>query len=112
MPALLHSADVVLCPASREPFGHLALEAMACGKPVVASAVESLRDIVVDGVTGVLVPPRAPRAVAAAVRELLSDPVRHGAFGVAGRDRAATRYSWERTVVDLGAARHRAVGRR
>ena len=109
MPALLHSADVALCPAAREPFGHVALEAMACGRPVVASAVGSLRDIVVDGVTGVLVPPRDPRAVAAAVRELLSDPVQHGAFGVAGRDRAATRYSWERAVVDLVGAYGRAA---
>lgn len=77
MPALLRSADVVLCPSRYEPFGIVALEAMACGRPVVATAVASLRDIVVDGVTGLLVPPRSPHAVATAVRELIADPVQH-----------------------------------
>jgi len=109
MPALLRSADVVLCPSRYEPFGIVALEAMACGRPVVATAVASLRDIVVDGVTGLLVPPRSPHAVATAVRELIADPVQHGAFGVAGRDRAETRYSWGRAVVDLVGAYERAV---
>ena len=74
-----------------------------------AAQEQGLRDIVVDGVTGLLVPPRSPHAVATAVRELIADPVQHGAFGVAGRDRAETRYSWGRAVVDLVGAYERAV---
>ncbi|MFD3812523.1 glycosyltransferase [Rhodococcus sp. NPDC058639] len=111
MPALLRSADVVVCTSGREPSASVALEAMACGRPVVASAVGTLRDTVVDGVTGLLVPPRSPRALATSVRELLADVVRHGSFGVAGRDRAVTRYSWDRVATDTLAAYGRVVRR-
>lgn len=111
MPALLRSADVVVCLSGREPSASVALEAMACGRPVVASAAGALRDIVVDGVTGLLVLPRSPRALATSVRELLTDVVRQGSFGVAGRDRAVTRYSWERAATDTLVAYGRVVRR-
>jgi D-inositol-3-phosphate glycosyltransferase len=100
MPALLRSADVVACVPWYEPFGISALEAMACGRPVVAATVGGLVDTVVDGVTGVHVPPRQPEALAAALRTLLSDPVRRQTYGVAGRDRATSRYSWDRVATD------------
>ena len=89
VPALLRSADLVVCMPWYEPFGIVPLEAMACGVPVVASAVGGLPDTVVDGVTGVHVPPRDPAALAAAVRALLADPLRRAAFGAAGARRAA-----------------------
>ena len=60
VPALLRSADVVACVPWYEPFGMVALEAMACGVPVVASSVGGLRHLVVDQVTGLHVPPRDP----------------------------------------------------
>ena len=76
MPALLRSADAVVCAPWYEPFGIVPLEAMACGVPVVATAVGGQIDSVVDGVTGVHVPPRDPAALAAALRDLLDHPER------------------------------------
>ncbi|GGS30956.1 glycosyltransferase [Actinokineospora fastidiosa] len=100
MPALLRSADVVACVPWYEPFGIVPLEAMACGVPVVAAAVGGLTDTVVDGVTGVHVPPRDPRALAARLRELLPDDLRRTMLGVAGADRAHARYGWDRIAAD------------
>jgi glycosyltransferase involved in cell wall biosynthesis len=100
MPALLRSADAVVCTPWYEPFGIVPLEAMACGVPVVASAVGGLTDTVVDGVTGRLVPPRRPDALAAVLRSLLTDPTDRAALGTAGADRARCRYSWSRIAAD------------
>ncbi|OQO89396.1 glycosyltransferase [Saccharomonospora piscinae] len=109
MPSLLRSADVVVCTPWYEPFGIVPLEAMACGVPVVASAVGGLTDTVVDGVTGVHVPPRRPDAVAAAVRRLLSDAALRDAYGIAGADRARCRYSWDRIASDTTRVYERTV---
>ncbi|ANZ40122.1 glycosyl transferase [Lentzea guizhouensis] len=98
MPALLRSADVVACVPWYEPFGIVPLEAMACGVPVVASAVGGLTDTVVNGVTGVLTPPRDPRALGRALRTLLADPSRRMAYGIAGRDRVEARYTWDQVA--------------
>lgn len=100
MPALLRSADAVVCTPWYESFGTVALEAMACGVPVVASAVGGLADTVVDGVTGRLVPPRKPRELAAVLRHLLAHRTQREQFGAAGRDRASTRYSWDRVAAE------------
>jgi glycosyltransferase involved in cell wall biosynthesis len=98
VPALLRSADAVVCVPWYEPFGIVPLEAMACGRPVVASAVGGIQDTVVDQVTGLLVPPRRPDALAAALRELLASPTMGAAYGIAGRDRVLARYGWERVA--------------
>jgi glycosyltransferase involved in cell wall biosynthesis len=95
MPALLRSADVVACVPWYEPFGIVPLEAMACGVPVVASAVGGLTDTVVHGVTGVLTPPRDPRALGRVLRKLLADRSRGMAYGMAGQDRVDARYTWD-----------------
>ncbi|PWK83719.1 glycosyltransferase involved in cell wall biosynthesis [Lentzea atacamensis] len=95
MPALLRSADVVACVPWYEPFGMVPLEAMACGVPVVASAVGGLTDTVVHGVTGVLTPPRDPKALGRVLRRLLADRSRRMAFGIAGQDRVDARYTWD-----------------
>ncbi|SFB06102.1 Glycosyltransferase involved in cell wall bisynthesis [Amycolatopsis marina] len=109
MPALLRSADVVACTPWYEPFGIVPLEAMACGVPVVASAVGGLTDTVVDGVTGLLVPPRSPEDLAAALRRLLTDRTLREGCGIAGCDRAASRYSWDRIAADTLRVYDRAV---
>lgn len=100
MPALLRSADLVACTPWYEPSGVVALEAMACGVPVVATAVGALNDTVVDGVTGELVPPARPGALAATLRRLVDDPALCEAYGTAATDRARSRYAWDRVAAD------------
>jgi glycosyltransferase involved in cell wall biosynthesis len=95
IPCLLRSADLVACVPWYEPFGMAALEAMACAVPVLASAVGGLVDTVVDGVTGVHVPPRRPDEVAVALRTLLRKPDLRAAMGAAGLQRARLRYGWD-----------------
>ena len=85
--ALLASAEVVVVPSLYEPFGLAALEAMAAGTPVVASAVGGLREVVTDN-AGVLVPADDPQTLAAALEKLLADPGQRAALGRAGRARA------------------------
>ena len=88
-------AAVVACPSRREGFGVACLEAMAHGRPVVATGVGGLRDLVVDGETGLVVPPRDPAALRAALEALLADPVLRHRLGSAGRRRAQERFSWD-----------------
>ncbi|MCE0766328.1 glycosyltransferase [Pseudonocardia kujensis] len=96
LPALLRSADALVHVPHRTGFGMVALEAMACGRAVVASAVGALAETVVDQVTGVLVPPGRPDALAHALRALLREGAVPMAFGIAGRDRAVSRYGRDR----------------
>ena len=87
-------AAVVACPSRREGFGVACLEAMAHGRPVVATNVGGLRDLVVDGETGIVVPPRDPEALRLALQALLADPHLRRRLGAAGRRRAQERFSW------------------
>ena len=98
VPALMRSADVVVCVPWYEPFGIVPLEAMACGVPVVAAAVGGLIDTVVDGVTGVHVPPRCPDLIARALRRLLADPALRARLGAAGARRVRERFAWTRSA--------------
>ena len=91
------AADVVIVPSRSESFGLVALEAAACGVPVVASAVGGLLDVVVDGVTGVLVPGREPADYGAALAGVLDDPVGAAAMGAAAAEEART-YTWRATA--------------
>jgi D-inositol-3-phosphate glycosyltransferase len=94
LPALLRSADAVVCVPWYEPFGIVPLEAMACGVPVVASAVGGLLDTVIDGRTGVHVPPRRPDLLGPVLARLLDDPDRRRKMGAAGARRARAHYGW------------------
>jgi D-inositol-3-phosphate glycosyltransferase len=98
LPGLYRGADAVACVPVYEPFGLVPLEAMACGRPVVAAAVGGLADTVVDGVTGHHVPAGDPAAVAAALDALRAHPRRARAFGRAGRRRAVAEYGWDRVA--------------
>jgi glycosyltransferase involved in cell wall biosynthesis len=98
MPALMSGADLVLSVPRYEPFGIVPVEAMACGTPVVATAVGGQLDTVADGVTGVLVPPDEDHDLAGTIRELLDDPDRLTRYGAAGRRRVLARYTWDRVA--------------
>jgi D-inositol-3-phosphate glycosyltransferase len=97
------AADVVAVPSRSESFGLVAAEAQACGTPVVAAAVGGLRTVVRDGQTGRLVPGHDPRHWAAALADLLGDPVQRAALGL-GAAHHARRLGWEsaaEAVVDV-----------
>lgn len=108
---LYERAAVVVCPSHREGFGVACAEAMAHGRPVVASAVGGLRDLVVDGETGLLVPPGDATALRAALERLLADADLRRRFGEAGRDRARELFSWERSTALTLSAYEEASGR-
>jgi glycosyltransferase involved in cell wall biosynthesis len=112
VPAWVRSADVVLAVPWYEPFGITPLEAMACGRPVVATAVGGLVDTVVDGVTGDLVPPRDPDRLGEVLAALLADDERRAAYGAAGVRRARARYRWARVVADTESVYRQVLARR
>lgn len=101
LPAWYHRADVVVCAGWYAPSGVTALEAMAAGLPVVATAIGGQRDVVIDGVTGALVPPGAPGALARAVRRVLADPIRQLEYAAAGLDRVRQCYAWHQVTRQL-----------
>lgn len=111
LPRLLRSADIVVCTPSHEAAGTAAIDAMACGRPIVAAAIGELLDVVIEGTTGVLVPPHNPVALAQAIRGLLEDPIRLEGFGLAAADRAKIRYSWPRITEEMVRTYERAVAR-
>jgi glycosyltransferase involved in cell wall biosynthesis len=112
VPALLRSVDVVCCCPWYEPFGLVAVEAMACGVPVVATRVGGLAETVIDGRTGALVPPHDPAAIAAAVRWVVGDE-RRARLAEAACARARA-YAWPRIAARTAAVYEQmvAAGRR
>ena len=92
IPALLERAALVVVPSRSEGLGLSALEAMAAGKPVVASRIGGLCEVVVHGETGLLVPPGDPEALAEALKSLLADPARARKMGEAGRARVRAEF--------------------
>jgi glycosyltransferase involved in cell wall biosynthesis len=109
--ALYARAAVVACPSRREGFGVVCLEAMSHGRPVVATGVGGLRDLVAGGETGLVVPVRDPLALRAALERLLGDPELRRRFGAAGRERAREHFSWDAVTNATLTAYADAVGR-
>lgn len=108
VPGVLRRLDAVICCPWYEPFGLVALEAMASGLPVIASRVGGLAETVVHEVTGLHVPPRSPGDLAAAIESLRRDAGRRLRFAMAGR-RRAQRYSWDRVALSTAQALGRLV---
>jgi D-inositol-3-phosphate glycosyltransferase len=109
MPALLRSADLVISTCQYEPSGTTSLQAMACGTPVIAPGADGHVDAVVDGTTGILIPPGRPALLAQRIRQLLAHPMLLEAYGVAAADRAKSRYSWDRIAAETLAVYDRAT---
>jgi glycosyltransferase involved in cell wall biosynthesis len=102
--AVMAALDLFVLPSRWEGFGLVLLEAMAAGRPIVASRVSAIPEVVQDGTTALLVPPDDPAALAGAMRALLDDPARRQAMGEAGRARVQRLFTPQRMVdatVDL-----------
>jgi len=98
----LADASVVVMPSRwPEPFGLVGIEALAAGRPVIASATGGILDWLQDGVTGLSVRPGDPLDLARALNELLADPERQRTMGAAGRKMVAARFSPERHLAGL-----------
>ena len=93
---VLYGADAVVVPSRVEPFGNTAVEAMHAARPLVASRVQGLAEVVADGVTGLLVAPGSPRALADALLSLAADPERARVLARNARQEAAERFGVER----------------
>jgi glycosyltransferase involved in cell wall biosynthesis len=99
-----NAADVFVSTPWYEPFGITPLEAMACGTPLVGSAVGGIKATILDGETGFLVPPRDPEALADRLAEVLGDPARGWELGRRAIRHVNARYTWRqvsREIADL-----------
>src|SRR6185503_8425874 len=97
----VHKAfDIFVMSSLTEGLGTSLLDAMACGKPIVATTAGGMPEVVADGQTGLLVAPRDDHALAAAIVRLLKDPQARAAMGAAGERRVRERFSSDRMVQD------------
>ncbi|GLZ09712.1 glycosyl transferase [Actinomadura sp. NBRC 104412] len=99
-PRLIRSADLMLALGPYDPYGTAALEAMACGVPVMATRAGGHLDTVLDGVTGLLISDLTPSGIARRLRASLADPTLLQALGIAGADRVRARHSWPRIAAE------------
>lgn len=102
-PAWLRTLDAFVLPSREEGFPNALLEAMATGLPTVATDVGGVPEVLTDRVTGRLVPPQDPAALAAALNDLLADPGGAACLGAAARERVLARFTLDQTVAALEA---------
>jgi glycosyltransferase involved in cell wall biosynthesis len=95
LPPLYKAAWVSILPSLYEAVSLSGLESLACGVPVVGTRVGGIPEIVLDGITGILVPPRSPEALAAAILDLVGNAERRHAMGEEARRLVVREYTWE-----------------
>ena len=100
IPAILSAIDILVHPSLSESFGMVPAEALAAGKPVVATAVGGVKEIVIDNQTGILVPPRDPAAIAKGVVSLLEQPDLAESLASRGKERVGRLFSTERCAAE------------
>ena len=101
LPPFYRAADIFVCPSRYESFGLTFAEAMAAGLPVVATDVTAIPEVVVDGETGILVPPDNSNALSLGIEKLIENVELRKNFGLAGMERVKTRYIWETSAYQL-----------
>ena len=101
IPAVMASFDILAFPSHAESFGVVLIEAMAMGLPVVSTNSDGVVDIVVDGLTGIMVPPRDAGALADGLERLIGDPELRERMGRAGRARAEEHFDREKQIIRL-----------
>jgi glycosyltransferase involved in cell wall biosynthesis len=104
-----HLMSVFVALSRREGFGVAVLEASACGRPVVASDIGGLREVVVPGVTGFLVPPDSPQEAAEAIGRLVKSPALRSELGRNGRKWVEEKYDWKKNVQEMVAVYRKAL---
>jgi starch synthase len=109
---LYADASVFVLPTQFEAYGHVVVEAMGSGLPCVTTNVGALPELVDDGVTGLLVPPREPAALAEALVGVLSDPARAERMGQAGRRKVVDQLTWRAVAERMAPYLEAAVGNR
>ena len=98
LPMFFCGSDIVALPSFSEGLGIVLLEAGAAGKPVVASDIRGIDEVVIDGETGILVPPQDPKALATAILQLLEDAQMRNRLGAAARRSVKDRFSLSESV--------------
>lgn len=101
LPEFLQGLDIFALPSTYEGFGVAAVEASAMALPVVATNVHGIPDVVMDGQTGLLVPPKDPEAMAAALGKLVEDVDMRHTLGEAGREFVASQYDWQQNTAQM-----------
>lgn len=112
VPALLAASDLFVLPSLWEGLPNALLEAMAAGRPIVATAVSGVGEVMEDGVEGRVVPPGDPSALAEAIEDLLGDPRRAAAMASAARERALSEHGFERVARGYQELFERLIARR
>ncbi|MFO8079830.1 MAG: glycosyltransferase family 4 protein [Armatimonadota bacterium] len=111
VPDLLRLVDLLVLASTDEPFGRVVIEGMAAGLPVVATASGGVPEIVVEGETGLLVPPEQSGPMSDAIAEVLANPATADAMGEAGRRRAVERFDVRRVARQVGEIYDELLGR-